>query len=57
MRRDTGNPSTGSVIATLPDKGIKKTQIAIDAAYDAQKEWWPKPAKNPLLFCANGMIL
>ena len=26
------NPSTGSVIATLPDMGVKETQISIDAA-------------------------
>ncbi len=33
------NPSTGEVIATLPDLGTAETRAAIDAAYAAQKAW------------------
>jgi succinate-semialdehyde dehydrogenase/glutarate-semialdehyde dehydrogenase len=36
---DVKNPSTGEVIATLPDLGVAETNIAIDAAYVAQKDW------------------
>lgn len=40
------NPSTGDVIANLPDMGINETRIAIDVAYDTQKEWAVKTGKE-----------
>jgi len=40
------NPSTGEVIATLPDLGRTETARAIDAAYGAQKAWAGKTAKE-----------
>ncbi len=43
---DVTNPSTGEVIATLPDMGIEETRIAIDAAYNAQKSWAAKTGKE-----------
>ncbi len=36
---EVNNPSTGDVIATLPDLGAAETRQAIDAAYEAQKSW------------------
>lgn len=36
---DVTNPSTGEVIATLPDLGRADAGRAIDAAYTAQKAW------------------
>lgn len=36
---DVVNPSTGEVIATLPDMSRAETSRAIDAAYQAQKAW------------------
>lgn len=38
-RFDVLNPSTGEVLASLPDFGIEETRQAIDAAAVAQKEW------------------
>lgn len=43
---DVTNPSTGDVIATLPDMGIAETRAAIDTAYSAQKEWAATTAKE-----------
>jgi len=40
------NPSTGMVIAILPDLGLAETNIAIDAAYHAQKDWAAKTGKE-----------
>jgi len=40
------NPSTGDVIATLPDMGVGGTRAAIDAAFVAQKEWAAKTGKE-----------
>jgi succinate-semialdehyde dehydrogenase/glutarate-semialdehyde dehydrogenase len=40
------NPSTGDVIANLPDLGIDETRAAIDAAFIAQKEWAKKTGKE-----------
>lgn len=40
------NPSTGGVITTLPDLGVAETNIAIDAAYVAQKDWAVKTGKE-----------
>ena len=36
---DVLNPSTGDVLATLPDMGIPETKRAIDAAYATQVAW------------------
>ena len=33
------NPSTGELLAELPDMGIEDTRAAIDSAYAAQMEW------------------
>lgn len=33
------NPSTGEVLADLPDMGVEEVRLAIDAAHVAQKEW------------------
>ncbi|WP_181178345.1 NAD-dependent succinate-semialdehyde dehydrogenase [Mesorhizobium sp. B4-1-3] len=33
------NPSTGELLAELPDMGVEETRAAIDKAYAAQAEW------------------
>ncbi|TGU58405.1 aldehyde dehydrogenase family protein, partial [Mesorhizobium sp. M2D.F.Ca.ET.147.01.1.1] len=33
------NPSTGELLAELPDMGVEETRAAIDKAYVAQAEW------------------
>ncbi|MFC7785139.1 MULTISPECIES: NAD-dependent succinate-semialdehyde dehydrogenase [unclassified Rossellomorea] len=38
-KRDVTNPATSEVIATIPDGGKKEAASAVDAAYDAFKEW------------------
>ncbi len=43
---DVKNPSTGEVIAVLPDLGIGETNIAIDAAHNAQKDWAKRTGKE-----------
>lgn len=43
---DVTNPSTGHVIASLPDLGVSETQQAIDAAFEAQKIWAKKTGKD-----------
>jgi succinate-semialdehyde dehydrogenase/glutarate-semialdehyde dehydrogenase len=43
---DVTNPSTGEVIATLPDMGRAETARAVDAAYKAQKVWAKKTGKE-----------
>jgi succinate-semialdehyde dehydrogenase / glutarate-semialdehyde dehydrogenase len=40
------NPSTGEVIAMLPDMGVEETRRAIDAAFAAQKQWAKKIGKE-----------
>ena len=40
------NPSTGEVIATLPDLGVEEARTAIDAAEVAQKDWARKTGKE-----------
>ncbi|MER8691047.1 NAD-dependent succinate-semialdehyde dehydrogenase [Mesorhizobium sp. M1136] len=40
------NPSTGEVLATLPDLGEVEVRSAIDAAYVAQKNWAKKTGKE-----------
>jgi len=43
---DVFNPSTGELLATLPDMGIEATSQAIDRAAAAQVEWASLPAKD-----------
>ncbi|WP_454854722.1 NAD-dependent succinate-semialdehyde dehydrogenase [Rhizobium binxianense] len=43
---DITNPSTGEVIATLPDMNRSEASRAIDAAYKAQKAWAKKTGKE-----------
>jgi succinate-semialdehyde dehydrogenase/glutarate-semialdehyde dehydrogenase len=43
---DVTNPSTGEVIATLPDMNRAETARAIDIAYQAQKDWAKKTGKE-----------
>ncbi|MFQ6163453.1 NAD-dependent succinate-semialdehyde dehydrogenase [Sinorhizobium meliloti] len=43
---DVTNPSTGAVIATLPDVGRQETIRAIDAAHVAQKAWAKRTGKE-----------
>lgn len=43
---DVLNPSTGELLATLPDMGIDETRAAIDAAHTAQAFWAAMPAKD-----------
>ena len=40
------NPSTGALLATLPDMGIEETRAAIDAATTAQIAWAARPARE-----------
>ncbi|CCF00142.1 NADP+ dependent succinate-semialdehyde dehydrogenase (plasmid) [Sinorhizobium fredii HH103] len=40
------NPSTGELLATLPDMGVEDAQAAIEAAARAQAIWAGKPAKD-----------
>ena len=40
------NPSTGEVIATLPDMSRAETARAIEAAYTAQRAWARKTGKE-----------
>ena len=40
------NPSTGEVIAVLPDLGRAETASAIDTAYRVQKEWAARTGKE-----------
>jgi succinate-semialdehyde dehydrogenase/glutarate-semialdehyde dehydrogenase len=43
---DVFNPSTGELLATLPDMGVAETSQAIDRAAIAQVEWAALPAKD-----------
>lgn len=43
---DVLNPSTGEVIARLPDLSVYHTRAAIDAAYVAQKDWAARTGKE-----------
>lgn len=40
------NPSTGETLAQLPDMGPQEAGKAIDAAYEAQKDWAAKISKD-----------
>lgn len=40
------NPSTQEVTPSLPDMDVTETKAAIDAAFDAQKEWAARPGKE-----------
>lgn len=48
-RFDVTNPSTGEVLASLPDIGRQGAARAIDAAHSAQKEWGRKTGKERAL--------
>jgi succinate-semialdehyde dehydrogenase / glutarate-semialdehyde dehydrogenase len=43
---DVTNPSTGKVIARLPDLDADSARVAIEAAYVAQKDWAAKTGKE-----------
>ncbi|MEZ5784676.1 MAG: NAD-dependent succinate-semialdehyde dehydrogenase [Rhizobiaceae bacterium] len=43
---EVSNPSTGEVIATLPDMGRAETARAIEGAYNAQRAWARKTGKE-----------
>jgi succinate-semialdehyde dehydrogenase/glutarate-semialdehyde dehydrogenase len=43
---DVLNPSTGELLASLPDMGIPETSLAIDRAAAGQVEWAALPAKD-----------
>ncbi|MBP1872646.1 succinate-semialdehyde dehydrogenase/glutarate-semialdehyde dehydrogenase [Ensifer adhaerens] len=43
---DVFNPSSGELLASLPDMGIEQASAAIDAAAAAQALWAAKPAKD-----------
>lgn len=43
---DVLNPSTAAVITSLPDLGVEETRAAIDAAYEAQKDWAARTGKE-----------
>ena len=43
---EVNNPSTGDIIATLPDMGADETRAAIEAAHAAQREWAAKTGKE-----------
>ena len=45
-RFEVDNPANGEVIASLPDMGAENTRQAIDAAYEAQKDWAALTAKE-----------
>ena len=51
---DVTNPSTGAVIAAVPDMGVAETRRAIDAAYAAQKDWAARTGKERGMGCTNG---
>lgn len=40
------NPATGELLGTVPELGEKETQLAIDSAYLAQKEWAARTAQE-----------
>ncbi|PLX37692.1 MAG: succinate-semialdehyde dehydrogenase (NADP(+)) [Hyphomicrobiales bacterium] len=43
---DVTNPATGKTVLAVPDMGAAETARAIDAAYDAQKDWAARTAKD-----------
>lgn len=43
---DVFNPSTGEILASLPDMGVTETKRAIDAAHVAQVEWAKRTGKE-----------
>jgi succinate-semialdehyde dehydrogenase / glutarate-semialdehyde dehydrogenase len=53
------NPSTGELLATLPEMGAADTRAAIDAAYVAQKAWAARPApeRANLLRALNDLVV
>ena len=40
------NPATSQIITTVPDLGVEEARTAIDAAYEAQKNWSAKTGKE-----------
>ncbi|ACP22817.1 NADP+ dependent succinate-semialdehyde dehydrogenase (plasmid) [Sinorhizobium fredii NGR234] len=56
---DVFNPSTGELLATLPDMGIEDAHAAIEAAAKAQPIWAGKPAKDrsAILRCWHDLIV
>jgi succinate-semialdehyde dehydrogenase / glutarate-semialdehyde dehydrogenase len=46
LRFDITNPSTGELLASLPNMGVEETRRAIDAAFSAQKQWAKKTGKE-----------
>ncbi|RWN85898.1 MAG: NAD-dependent succinate-semialdehyde dehydrogenase [Mesorhizobium sp.] len=50
---DVTNPSTGEVIATLPDLGRQEVTRAIDAAHVAQKTWATRTGKERAAILRN----
>jgi len=45
-RFDIVNPSTGAVVASVPDLGLSEVERAIDAAHAAQPEWAARTGKE-----------
>lgn len=43
---DVVNPSTGDILATLPDMGVAETKRAIDGAHAAQSIWAARTGKD-----------
>ena len=48
------NPARGDVLCTVPDLGDAEVGRAIDAAYEAQKDWAARPARSAPRCCASG---
>ncbi len=46
LRFDITNPSTGELLASLPNMGVEETRRAIDVAFSAQKQWAKKTGKE-----------
>ena len=46
QRFDVTNPSTGEILASLPDLGQAEVLAAIDAAHAAQREWAARTGKE-----------
>lgn len=56
---DVTNPANGDVLAVLPDLGVEEAKAGIDAAFQAQKTWAAKPAKEraKILRTLNDLLL
>ncbi len=53
------NPATGDIIATVPDGGAKKAQMAIKAAHEAFGTWSAQTAhqRSEFLYRAHGLMM